>query len=159
MAAENTKDEGFYGDLKEPIGQQRDVLNRINVHLRKANVGEIKPGNDAHGITAILEAGQLSLDVTKLIDSHIQYSVSLSEAADLYIKAFEHDWKVKQKKSADVRKAERDAMWVLWFQRTVRWSAGALFVVFLYSAVVWVSEHSSFIKVPVRDLVVPHEHG
>jgi len=42
-------------------------------------------------------------------------------------------------------------MWVLWGHKAVRWIAGAIVAVMLYSLAVYLSEVSNFIKVPVKD--------
>jgi len=52
-----------------------------------------------------------------------------------------------------IRKAERLDYWKLWSQRALRAVLSVAILVFVYSSLVWLSEHYSFIKIPIRDLV------
>ncbi|WP_028105056.1 hypothetical protein [Pseudoduganella violaceinigra] len=50
------------------------------------------------------------------------------------------------------RQAERADMWYLWLHQTARWLAGAILVFLMYSSAVWLSEHTKFFHVPIKDL-------
>lgn len=49
---------------------------------------------------------------------------------------------------------EKKNAYKIWMHRTIRWAAGAVFVVLMYSSFVWVQSKWDFIKIPVRDWVV-----
>lgn len=53
-----------------------------------------------------------------------------------------------------IRKAQRQDAWKLWAQRSIRWAVGGFFAVVVYSILVFVSEHWSFISIPVRDMII-----
>lgn len=61
---------------------------------------------------------------------------------------------VEVQKQIEIREAERSDMWKLWRDKLARWFMGVSVAVVLYSAFVALSDKWSFIKVPVRDMVI-----
>lgn len=49
---------------------------------------------------------------------------------------------------------EKKNAYKVWMHRTIRWAAGAVFVVLMYSSFVWLQSKWDFIKIPVRDWAV-----
>lgn len=148
----NTKTTMFFKDLTSILEAQRKALANINSNLRHYEIEEISATTGKGSLQKQFESNPKGVGAFGPIEDYIRESVKLSESVDKYISGYLSEWNNEKIKSEEMRKAERKSMWILWSQRLVRWTLGGLVAVMLYSVVVWASEHSTFVKVPVRDL-------
>ena len=148
----STKETTFFKDLASTLEAQRKALASINSNLRHYEIEEISATTGKGSLQKQFESNPKGVGAFGPIEDHIRESVKISESVDKYISDYLMEWNNEKIKAEELRKADRRSMWILWSQRLVRWALGGFVAVMLYSVVVWASEHSSFVKVPVRDL-------
>lgn len=85
-------------------------------------------------------------------------SLALGTQVKEFTRSFQSDWNIERAKAADVQLAKRKEMWLIWFQRLVRWVIGGCIAILFYSSIVWLQETTGFIKIPIRDWI-HHESG
>lgn len=146
---------GFLVDLDNSATTESNILQRLNDILKKAGVDGILPHSANSHVGSLIRSGHLPPEFDEVLGQYLQHSVVLTARLKKYTTDYNEEWSIKKRKDDEVREAERAAMWILWLQRLVRWSAGIVFAVVLYSALVWASENFKFVKIPIRDLF-PH---
>lgn len=154
---ENESDETvFFSDILGKMNELNIHLSKINSTLKHNKLEEIAYDRGNGSLENYFKSDPNNLTPFKPIELFIQQSLKIKNEVEKYVKEYNYSWEIKQKKAADVRKSERNAMWVLWFQKLIRWVLGAAAAVLLYSSVVWASEHCPFIKIPIKDWFI-HE--
>jgi len=104
--------------------------------------------------------------VLQRIEGIVKHACNVIDITKKHLETDEYSWATSRNRerqifneqktmNAENRKAERDDMWNLWAQKAVRWSLGAVIAVLLYSSFVFVAEQCDFIKIPIKDLIVP----
>lgn len=148
----NPRTDMLFQELASTLEAQRKALAQINSNLRHSEIEEISATTGNGSLRKQFEANPQGIGAFGPIDDYVSESAKLSEKVAKYISDYLIEWEHEQLKSEDLRRAERRSMWILWSQRLIRWVLGAVVAVMLYSVVVWASEKSSFVKIPVRDL-------
>ena len=87
------------------------------------------------------------------VEKYISSAHQLAGQFENFNKAYGEKNFFEVSKQRALREAERTDIWKLWRDKIARWVVGVLAAVILYSCLVYVSEESGFIKIPVRDFI------
>jgi len=145
--------EGLRKEFESLSKNVRALDKQQNIFERHFKANNIDVTADLGGVTTdrIVGDRELARAYINQTGPLILESKKLADLLSGYIKEYTRLWKVELAKKEDERNAERKYLWRLWGERLVRWTLGAFAAVLIYSCAVWASEHSEFIKVPIKD--------
>jgi hypothetical protein len=174
---DNASQNTFKGIIGTSTNDILDYINELNESLeacgeRKFNGNKLDIDNTycVASIAPIIKdynevKGQKVIETINLI---INDAYKLSNASNNFLKDDIHIWDTSRNRERQVfneqkdmdiekRKTERADMWNLWLQKAIRWGLGAIFAILLYSTFVFVANNCDFIKIPIKDLIVPSQ--
>lgn len=154
----NEPDDTYFTDLAGLIDKIHNGLAQINELFKTKGVG---PLESPQQLRDFVSRSSSDKDL-ELVENLIRQCVDMNARVRNTINNYEDTWRISLEKKEDensleldhakaTRRSERQDMWVSWFQKAIRWSLGVILAVLLYSMVVWMSEKTEFIKVPIKD--------
>lgn len=153
MGKDSKNEEQFFVDLRQNIKNLNHHLGDVNTNLNHLDIEPISLGKGQGSLEKQFKKNPEGVGAFGPVDNFIQEAVRITDTINEYTQDYSKVWNIQQDKVNKTRKAERKDMWVLWFQKLVRWSLGTLVAVILYSGAVWASENYDFIKVPIKDWI------
>jgi hypothetical protein len=160
----NDSESKFFKDVEPNIQNLKKSLSQINANLEHYGIEPLSAQNGKGSLAQQFERVPQGVGALGPIEDFIRESIRLSDKLSNYDGVSSIYWEIEKTKNwekaqADLahgkleRKADRTDMWILWGQKLIRWTAGIIVAVVLYSTVVWVSEKCEFIKIPIKDWI------
>ncbi len=141
--------EALYHEAKSLAKEKRKIIGEL-----KQNGFINETSEDIGSSLGVVFKEDLNNYPNTLIQNYIHHAGQLCEKFEIFHTEYQQENLFDIARQKATRKAERDDHWKLWFQKFIRWTAGIFGAVILYSTLVALSDWFSFIKIPVRDLVV-----
>lgn len=146
-------EEAFFRDIRTSLDNLDEHLSAINRNLKHYEIEAISKNTGAGSLEKQFKTDPNGVGAFGPIEKFIKASVSLKDKLEAYTADYSLLWGIEQTKVRQARQNERRDMWILWSQKLIRWCVGTIVAVFIYSCVVWLSEQTSFIKVPIKDWI------
>jgi formyltetrahydrofolate synthetase len=155
MAQESDK---FIVDLVKRVNGCNKKLSKYDSELEVFK-NAISPVQQNPKLSEIIESRNIKLSKS-VLDAVEEFVVDARALSKILSESLESKEKeVCQKIYSDnkLAEAERSRAWLLFWQKSLRWSLGVVFALIMYSGAVFLSENINFIKIPVRDLITSHK--
>lgn len=118
-------------------------------------VSELASGSAVKNQDKQIEA----IEIAREIESYVVSAHNLTDAFKGFHEKYESSDYFEIARQKAVRQAERSDHWKLWRHKLIRWTAGVVGAVILYSVIVELSYQFDFVHIPVRDLVIETKHA
>ena len=136
-----------------------EAMYRSLIQELEKSGNEIPADSDQFVTNIILQIKQPDLiDRSELINLFIgtfNHGRKLNSTFSSFHKNLNDSYAFEINRQIKERRAERTDMWRLWRDKLIRWTAGAIAALLLYSGFVELSSSFGFLHIPIRDLVTP----
>lgn len=152
----------YFQDLTYRTKRLQEIIDGINSNLVHEGYEKISSSNNKNIWAEYIEKNPEKSGQYFLIDEFMREALMISNLVNQYSENHLKNWEIDAQRREDLflqelnhqkqeRKSERIDYWILWFHKSIRWVAGFVLLIVVYSSTVWVSEQVGFVKIPVKD--------